>query len=163
MSDSQSGNLPWLDRLTMSVPGYGGYDDHGHRRSAAFALRDMLLKRLSMIRTRLDRTRAACFQREAHTEVHALQRVATHLDHIMERVGGLGTRVVAFYDGPDLDRERVAPIYAIDHAIVEVADRIGARFEEPDVTHDFLARLEADLRELEDKLDERAMLIRKII
>jgi hypothetical protein len=36
------------------------------------------------------------------------------------------------------------------------------RFDAPDLNHDFLAELEADLTQFEEKLDERAMLLQGI-
>lgn len=162
MAEQNPSNLPWFDRLKMSVPGYGGYDERGHRRKAAFALRDVLSHRLSEVRTQIDRARSSCERENLITEIRALDRVGNHLDRIIQRVGGLGTRVGNFYEKPDLDVAKLAPVYALDHAILEYVDNLAQRFESPDVSHNFLADIEAGLEELENKLDERAILLRKV-
>lgn len=160
MSDQNPRELTWLDRLRTTVPNYGGYDARGYRRSAAFALRDALSQRLSMVRTQIDRAIGSCERDGLHSESQALDRVGHHLDCIIERVGGLGTRLEDFYRGPDFEVEKLAPVYAIDHALLDLADALSTHFERPDAGHDLLATVVNDLKELENRLDERAILLR---
>lgn len=162
MNENTPVNLAWLDRLRMSVPNYSGYDSRGDRRSAAFALRDVLSQRLSAVRTQLDRAISSCEREKLHSEVQALDRVGHHLDRIIQRIGGLGTRLGGFYSGPDLSGEVLTPVYSIDHSILDRVDALAKRFETPGKHHDMLAMLVSDLNELEDKLDERAILLRKL-
>lgn len=154
------GNLPWLDRLTMSVPGYGGYVSQKSRRAAAFALRDAILRRLTGMREGLETAKKSCENLNVHTGVASLNRVEEHLELIIERVQGLGTRVEDFYESPDFENERLAPIYGADLALLNQTDKLLRHFEHPEATHNMLADLEGDLREFEAMLDGRALMLR---
>lgn len=159
MSQSKPHNLAWLDQLTMSVPGYGGYSTQHARQSTAFALRDAINRRLSVLAQELERARVRCREREAVSEIGALERLEQHVARITARVKGLGTGYGQFYQAPDFDRRRVDPIHKIDHALVAQAERLSHLFEKPDTTHDLLAEIEAELSELELMLDGRALML----
>jgi len=58
-------NLPWLDRLAVHIPGYGGYLDRGNRRSADRALRDAIANRLAKARAGLEKAIRSCVERDA--------------------------------------------------------------------------------------------------
>lgn len=154
-------HLAWLDRMTARVPGYAGYDLHERRRDAAHALRDALVRPLSHLKAQLDQALADCRRREAHTEMPAVERVAGHLDRVLQRLHGFGT-VESFYSAPDLPARQVDPLYAADHAALDTADRLTHYFDGTDPNHNRLAAIEAGLRALEQILDERAMLLRTV-
>lgn len=162
MKEPHPSHLPWLDRLTTRVPGYSGYQSRSHRRSAAFALRDALDRRLSALKTQIRQAIHSCLHREANTEIAALERLDLHIDRVQERVRGLGSRIDEFYDAPDLQPTAVDPIHAIDHDVLERAEELAHAFEKPDAEHNRLAEIEAGLNLLERKLDERALLLRSV-
>jgi hypothetical protein len=155
-------HLAWLDRLTTRVPGYSGYQTRADRRSAAYALRDALDRRLTSLKTQIQQAIHSCLHREATTEIGALERIDLHIDRVCERVRGLGSKLDTFYDAPDLHAAKVDPIHAIDHDALEYADALAHQFEKPDISHDRLAEIEAGLNALERKLDERALLMRSV-
>jgi hypothetical protein len=159
MSHSKPHNLVWLDQLTMSVPGYGGYSTQGARQKTAFALRDAINRRLSALSRSLEQARVRCREREAVTEIGALERLEQHVSRVIARVQGLGTQYGQFYAAPDFERRRVDPIHKIDHALVAQAELLSQKFEHPDTTHDLLAGIEAELTELELMLDGRALML----
>lgn len=159
MSQSKPHNLAWLDQLTMSVPGYGGYSTQRSRQTTAFALRDALNRRLTVLAKDLERARVRCREREAVSEIGALERLEQHVAKITARVQGLGTCYGHFYEAPDFDRRRVDPIHKIDHALVAQAELLSHLFKQPDTTHDLLAGVEAELTELEIMLDGRALML----
>ncbi len=159
MTDQKSGNLLWLDRLGMSVPGYAGYKSQAQRRAAAFALRDAITHRLQALAGELESARTACERLNATREITSLERVGRHLALLRTRVAGLGTRFEHFYSAPDFSTQVVNPIHAIDLALMEKADELLNHFEHPDSSHNLLANLEADLQELEMMLDQRALML----
>lgn len=158
-STPHRGNLPWLDRLTMQVPGYEGYHQQATRRAAAFALRDAVLRRLHAMHDALERAERLCRDREAVSEISSLERIDRHLHRIIDRVDGLGTRIEAFYAAPDLEASRVAPVHGADLTLLNKADRVLQHFEHPEPTHDLLADIETELVELEAILDGRALML----
>jgi hypothetical protein len=162
MKEPHPSHLPWLDRLTTRVPGYGGYQSRAQRRSAAFALRDALDRRLSALKTQIRQAIHSCLHREATTEIAALERIDLHIDRVQERVRGLGSRLNEFYDAPDLHPTEVDPLHAIDHDVLEHAEELAHAFEKPDLDHNRLAEIEAGLNLVERKLDDRALLMRSI-
>ncbi len=164
MAEQRFPHLPWLNQLTMSVPGYGGYQARGQRRSAAFALRDVLLQRLTIVNAKIDQALKSCRDHDVTRECAALERTATHLERISERVRGFGARSETFYDeAPDIEHTELESVYAKDHAILEQADLLSSRFDQPNLDHNMLANVERDLKALEQKLDERALALRSVV
>lgn len=192
MHEQRPRNLPWLDRLAVHIPGYGGYLDRGNRRAADRALRDAIAKRLSEARARLEEAIRRCIERdklgivpemegleregapplkelnaqarERHqllTEVSALERVERHLDRVAERVRSTGSGTDDFYTA-HIEVQKADSLHAFDLELFERAEGLVRRFDAPDTDHDFLASVEAELREFEKKLDERALLLQGI-
>lgn len=162
MNEPHPAHLPWLDRLTTRVPGYSGYQAKSVRRHAAFALRDAINRRLSTLKSQLHQAIQNCLQREATSEIAALERIDLHIDRALERVRGLGSRIDSFYDAPDLQPTHVDPIHGLDHEALETAESLARHFDKPDLAHDRLAEIEAGLNALERKLDERALLMHSL-
>jgi hypothetical protein len=193
MHEQTPRNLPWLDRLAVHIPGYGGYLERGNRRAADRALRDAIAHRLGTARANLEKAVRACLERDAlgilpeiqgleqegtvalgeiaaqekerHqllTEVSALERIRSHLDRVINRLGSAGSGADAFYSAGNLDLAKADSLHAFDLDLFERADALVRRFDAPDLNHDFLAELEADLTQFEEKLDERAMLLQGI-
>lgn len=80
MHEQRPRNLPWLDRLAVHIPGYGGYLDRGNRRAADRALRDAIAKRLGEVRTRLEKAIRTCIERDQLgivPEMQALEQEGT--------------------------------------------------------------------------------------
>lgn len=153
-------DLPWLDRLAIRIPGYGGYARRANRRSADQALRDAIAHRLAGLRTNLEEAIRQCLDRGALTEIGALERVAAHLDRVAARVHSAGSGTDAFYGADDLDASKSDPLHALDLALFDRADALAARFHAPGP--DLLAQTEADLEAFEEKLDERTLLLQGI-
>lgn len=153
-------DLPWLDRLAIRIPGYGGYTKRANRRSADQALRDAISRRLAGLRTNLESAIRACLDRGALSEIGALERVAAHLDRVAARVHAAGSGTDAFYGADDLESTKADPLHALDMALFEKADALASRFDQAGA--DLLAQTEANLREFEAKLDERALLLQGI-
>jgi hypothetical protein len=162
MHDQQPRNLPWLDRLTAHLPGYGGYQDRANRRAADQALRDAIAGRLTDFKRQAERAMKECIQREALTECNALERMLQHAERLARRLHSAGSGTDAFYGAGHLPAEKADPLHAVDLALFERADALSKRFEEPDVDHNRLAVIEADLEEFERKLDERALMLQGI-
>jgi hypothetical protein len=159
-------NLAWLDQLTGSVPGFGGYSHASARRSSAFALRDALIRSLQELKSDLRGAIHSCHKHEAISEIGALERLDLHTDRILERLAKLGFRVETFYLGPDLDdahHHRLDPVYAQDLRILETADHLAGHFKTPDLSHDRLAEIEAHLGNLEHLLDERVRMLQGLM
>lgn len=162
MAHTKPHNLAWLDRMAMSVPGYGGYSTRETRQAAAFALGDAINRHLEALARELEHARIRCREHEAHSEIHAVERLEQHVARIVARVQGLGTRYDHFYKAPDLDPRRVDPIHQIDLALVARAEHLAHAFEIPDGDHNRLAAIEAELSELEGMLDGRALMIQGV-
>jgi hypothetical protein len=157
-------NLAWLDQLTASLPGFGGYDRHASRRASAFALRDALIRSLQELKSDLRLAIHSCQKHEAISEIAALERLDHHTDRILERLAKIGFRVDSFYLGPDLDDpHRLDTIYIQDLRILETADHLAGHFKTPDKTHDRLAEIEAHLVQLEHQLDERVRILQALM
>jgi hypothetical protein len=162
MHERHHRNLPWLDRLTIAIPGYGGYQDRADRRAADRALRDAIAARLGGVRVGLERLIHACVDRGALTEVNSLERVERHPDHLIQRVRSAGSGTDAFYGAGTLDSSKVDTLHALDLALYERALDLARQLVLPDTSHDFLAHVEADLAAFEEKLDERALFLQGI-
>ncbi|HEX8202385.1 MAG TPA: hypothetical protein VF590_18050 [Isosphaeraceae bacterium] len=159
MHEHHHRDLPWLDRLTIAIPGYRGYQDRANRRSADRALRDAIASRLGSVRVGLERLIHACVDRGALTEVNALERVERHLDRLIQRVRSAGSGTDAFHGADSLDPSKTDTLHALDLQLHEHALDLARRLVLPDTSHDFLADVEADLAAFEQKLDERALLL----
>jgi len=154
--------LPWLGRLTVHVAGYEDSLKRGDRRSADRTLRTAIVHRLLGMRSRLEEAIRQCTLHEAQRHIPSLERVVGHLDRVVERIRTSDTRIEASYDEAKIGSEKAAFLHAAHLAMFEQAEILVKHFEEPDVHHDRLPHLEADLQELERRLDEKAMIYRKL-
>jgi hypothetical protein len=162
MHEQTPRNLPWLDRLTMHIPGYGGYQERANRRAADRALRDAIAQRLGTARTHIEAAIRACIDRQALTQINALERAGRHLDRIADRLRSAGSGTDHFYQADHIDPAKTDTLHSLDLALFERADVLAQRFELPDDDHDRLANFEAGLNDFEQKLDQRAMLLQGI-
>jgi hypothetical protein len=158
--------LPWLGRLTVRVAGYEDSLKRGDRRAADRALRQAVIHRLKAMRSRLQEAIQQCTSREtsaqATTHVGTLERVTGHLDRIIERVKSGDTRIEASYDELKVGPEKANFLHAAHLALFEQAEEMVRHFDAPDIHHDRLPHLEADLHEFERRLDEKAAIYRKL-
>jgi hypothetical protein len=155
-------SLPWLERLTVHVAGYEESLKHGDRRAADRALRLATIHRLDAMRSRLDEAVRQVKNREATTHLGSLERVISHVDRVLERLRTSGTRIEEQYDESRIGSEKAAFLHAAHLAVFEQAEAMVRHFDEPDLHHDRLPHLEADLLELERRLDEKATIYRKL-
>jgi hypothetical protein len=162
MHEQTPKNLPWLDRLAAYVPGYGGYLTRANRRAADRALRDAIAGRLATFRSTLEEAIRQCVDKGALTEINALERLRTRLDHVADRLRSAGSGTDSFYSAGDLDSAKAESLHGKDMALFERADALARHFDRPDFDHDRLASLRADLDEFEHKLDERALSLQGI-
>jgi hypothetical protein len=155
--------LPWLARLTVHVPGYDDSLRKGDRRAADRALRLAVIQRLEAMHCRLDEAIRECLNREASSShLASLERAVAHLDRVLERIRASHSRIEDLYAESNVGSEREAFLHAAHLAIFEQAEALVHHFDEPDIHHDRLPHLEADLRELENRLDEKAAIYRKL-
>jgi hypothetical protein len=162
MHEQQPQNLPWLDRLTTHIPGYGGYQVRGQRRAAERALRDAIAARLDRLKAHIDESIRQCVDRGALTEISALEGLQRHMGRLAERIRAAGSGTDHFYSTEELSADKANPIYAIDLALFEKADVVARVFDGADTTHDRLAHVKECLNDIGKTLDERAMLIQGI-
>jgi hypothetical protein len=162
MHEQHPQNLPLLDRLTTHIPGYGGYQVRGQRRAAERALRDAVASRLDRLKVHIDESIRACVDRNALTEINALERIQRHIGRLAERVRAAGSGTDDFYSTAELNTDKANPIYAIDLTLFEQADNVARVFDQIDPAHDRLAHVEECLNDFEKTLDERALLIQGI-
>jgi hypothetical protein len=155
-------SLPWLGRLTIHVAGYEDSLKRGDRRSADRALRQAIVHRLLGMRSRLDEAIQQCLAHDALRHIETLERIISHLDKVVARIRARDTRIENLYEDSAIGREKAAFLHAAHLAIFEQAEALVRHFEEPDIHHDRLPHLEADLQELERRLDEKALIYRKL-
>jgi hypothetical protein len=125
-------------------------------------LRIAIIHRLQGMRSRLEEAIRQCDLHEAHRHVATLERLVVHLDRIIERIHANDTRIEASYDEAKVGSERAGFLHAAHLSIFEQAEIMVRHFDEPDIHHDRLPHLEADLQELERRIDEKAMIYRKL-
>jgi hypothetical protein len=158
--------LPWLGRLTIKVAGYEDSLKRGDRRAADRALRQAVIHRLRAMQSRVQDAIRECTTREttaqATTHVHTLERVLAHLVRVIERIQSGDTRIEASYEQAKVGAEKASFLHAAHLALFEQAEEMVRHFDAPDLHHDRLAHLEADLLELERRLDEKAAIYRKL-
>ena len=152
--------VPWLERLALYIPGYGGYLERGNRRAADRALRDAVAGRLSGARGRIEAMTRQALDRSALHEIGPLERLGDHLDRVADRVRAAGSGTDAFYGASGLDSAKADTLHAADLALFELADGFVRRFDEP--AEDRLARLEQDLEGIEARLEQRSSLLQGI-
>jgi len=155
-------SLPWLGRLTVDVAGYQDSLKRGDRRAADRTLRLAIIHRLQTMRSRLEDAIRECKAREATTHINSLERVVGHLDRVIERIRYHDTRIESSYDEAKVGREQAGFLHAAHLSVFEQAETLVRHFDEPDIHHDRLPHLEADLQELEHRLDEKVMIYRKL-
>jgi hypothetical protein len=155
-------SLPWLERLTVRVAGYEDLLRRGDRRAADRTLRMAVLHRLQAVRLRLEEAIRQCLAREATSHIPSLERVLGHLDRVLDRIHAGDTRIETSYDEAKVGSERASFLHAAHLSLFEQAESLVKHFEEPDLHHDRLPHLEADLQELERLLDEKARIYQKL-
>jgi hypothetical protein len=155
-------SLPWLERLTVHVAGYQDSLKRGDRRAADQTLRQAVIHRLQAIHTRLDEAVRQCRTREATSHVTSVERAISHVDRILERLRQSDTRIEASYEEQKVGSQRASFLHAAHLALFEQAEAMVQHFDAPDIDHDRLPHLEADLHELEHRLDEKAAIYRKL-
>jgi len=161
MTAPKSRPLTFLDQLASYIPGYGGYQDRASQRATNRAFRNAIALSLESLKPHLDALIRECTRREAHTEIHALDRALRHVESMTQRLRAAGVGTDAYFaSGGHLPPAHENPLHEFDHALYAKLDTLKQRFEKPSLHHDFLAEVEADLKEIEAKLDERALLIR---
>ena len=154
MSNSHT-SLPWLDRLSASLPGYAGYRTAASRRRADEALRHAVANRLENAATQLRRLR----DRSPQRDTVALDRLLDHIERVRQRVLSASAGVTSFFEARDFRDAKADALHAIDHAMLEVArefEDLTTSEKYPD--HDWLVHAERELVDLEHKLDARAQL-----
>ncbi len=154
--------LPWLGRLTVHVAGYEDSLKSGDHRAADRALRLAVIQRLEAMRARLEEAIRQCLQREATSHIGSLERAIAHLDRVVARIRTHHTRIEESYDKSVVGAEKSGFLHAAHLAIFEQAEALVRHFDEPDIHHDRLPHLEADLQELEHRLDTKATIYRKL-
>lgn len=158
MSDTQR-NLPWLERLAASLPEYGGYQTSALRQASDVALRRAVSHRLASAREQLDRVRRELVKRELALDGSALERVIGHIDRVIARVESASTGVSSFYGARAFRDAKADALHAIDHGMLDAAnDFLALATHGSDRDHDWLARIERELVDLEHKLDARAQI-----
>jgi hypothetical protein len=162
MPEQTPRTLPWLERLALYIPGYGGYLDRGNRRSADKALRDAIAGKLGGLRKGIEGAIRACIDRGALSEINALERSRQQVDRIASRLQSAGSGTDDFYGAGALDAAKADPLHALDHQLYTRSEDLAAWFDRKDDSPDLLANLEAGLDEFEKKLDERALLLQGI-
>jgi phosphomannomutase len=109
-------NLAWLDRLAVVVPGYNGYHRREHRRKAAYALRDAMIRRLEALKHDLREAIHACLEHEALSEIgaplHEAARIMVRLPQKLVNV-------------PVRDRSLLEDATAVWEAVARESDRLG--------------------------------------
>jgi hypothetical protein len=157
-------SLPWLERLTVHVAGYDASLKRGDRRAADRTLRSAIVLRLQGVRSRLEEATRQLSHREDPSPSHhsSLERVMVHLDRVIDRIRGSDSRIESSYEELKVGPERASFLHAAHLALFEQTEALVRHFEEPDFHHDRLPHLEADLQDLEQKLDEKAMIYQKL-
>jgi hypothetical protein len=155
-------SLPWLGRLTVHIAGYDESLKRGDRRAADRALRLAMIQRLEGVHSRLEEAVRQCTKRAATTHIGSLERTIAHLDRILARIHSSDSRIEASYDEAKIGAEKAGFLHAAHLALFEQAEALVSHFDEPDIHHDRLPHLEADLQELEHRLDEKATIYRRL-
>jgi hypothetical protein len=155
-------SLPWLERLTVHVAGYQDSLRRGDRRAADRTLRQAVIHRLQAIHARLDEAVSQCRVREATSHIPTLERVIGHVDRVLKRLHGSDTRIEASYDEQKVGSQQASFLHAAHLALFEQAEAMVQHFDAPDIHHDRLPHLEADLQEVERLLDEKAEIYRRL-
>lgn len=155
-------SLPWLQRMAVHVPGYKDSLERGDRRHADRTLRTAVIDRLRDMHKRLDEAIRQCDRREALTQKQSLERVVAHLDRVIERIRASDHRIETAYDDGHVGPAKADFLQAAHITVFEQAEAMDKHFEEPDIHHDRLPHVEADLSELERRLDEEIQKYREI-
>jgi hypothetical protein len=125
-----------------------------------------VIHRLKAMRARLQEAIREWTTREttaqANTHVGTLERAITHLDRVIDRIHTHDTRIEASYEQSQVGSEKAAFLHAAHLGIFEQSEAMVRHFDAPDLHHDRLPHLEADLLELERLLDEKATIYRKL-
>jgi len=157
-------SLPWLERLTVNVAGYADSLRRGDRRTADRTLRSAIIHRLQGVHVRLDDAIKQLLQRETPSPSHVatLERVIGHLDRVIGRFRSGDTKIESSYERATVGSEKAAFLHAAHLALFEQTEALVHHLDEPDIHHDRIPHLEADLHELERRLDEKAMIYSKL-
>jgi hypothetical protein len=155
-------SLPWLERFAVHVAGYQDSLRSGDRRAADRALRQAVIHRLQAIHARLEEAVRQCQAREATRHIPTLERVIGHVDRVLARLHASDTQIETSYEEQEVGSQRASFLHAAHLALFEQAEVMVQHFDAPDIDHDRLPHLEADLVELERLLDEKAEIYLKL-
>lgn len=162
MNVPSTSSLPWLERLNLRIPGYQGYQQPSWRRQADETFRQALLHRLQATDASLRRSRQELEQREIRRERQSLDDLSRAVHRAEERV-----RQAPSFD-PFLEAQAFGParadtLHALDHALLESADRIRDLSGQAPTGHDWLAELRGQIDRFERELDARTGLLQQLI
>jgi hypothetical protein len=189
MHEQTPRNLPWLDRLAVYIPGYGGYLDRGNRRAADRALRDAIARRLADARNRIEQAISACADRNSLGPIGGLEWLGqegprsqaklseedegrrpmlsevSSLERVRSHIDRIAARLQSAGSGTDAFYSTrnldAAKAESLHSADLALFELADSLVQRFDTSsgHDFLANLEADLNHFEQKLDERTNLL----
>ena len=97
------------------------------------------------------------------TVIQSLLRAQQHLDRIVARLASAGDHSAAYEKLLTFFPGESEALTAVDRALLEHAGALATRFEAPNLQHDFLAEVEADLTHLERALDQRALVCCRLL
>ena len=149
-------SLPWLERLSLRVPGYQGYRSSHERHTADVAVREAVALKLEEANQALDHAKRQCLDREAFTEAESLDRISVQIRHASDRVRHASAGIGHFNKSGEFRAAKADALHAIDHELLEMAEEFAKHCGGASSGKDWQPHVVKHLQEIERKLDARS-------
>jgi len=151
-----------LERLMRKIPGFAGYKDREQRRQADQIQRAFMADALTRERERIADAANALMSSGGISLLGEVDRVRNVFDKVIERIRHATYGSAGFFDAIRINEAELDRVYEYDLGMLADIASIGegvtrsiATAESGDGFREALKALEAQLRDLDKKLDER--------
>jgi hypothetical protein len=150
-----------LERIGARIPGFRGYLERELRREVDQLLRAQLVERLDAARERV----ASCTRSLGLGAASALTRLAgidKSLDAVANAMRHAGSGYGGLFDAVKVREEQLEAFYRRDLELVEQVDAVGAAAARLADGDDAIARLEAAIASVRERLDARDAVVKSV-
>jgi hypothetical protein len=114
-----------LEKIVSKIPGFDGYMERQHRRSADKILRETIADRFEEQWQRISALQEDLVSQGELSYVDDLEKAALKLRTFIDRIRRASYGYAGFFDAIKVNQEELTRIYQYDAAMLEMVDEIG--------------------------------------